>query len=161
MAPPFTITDASPEDEPALAAMMRGLNEAENELVPYHDLSDAAAIEHVRYMMNCVNEQGGFVLLGRRDGEALGFAIGLVETEDGAYVLPDHRRYGALTDIFVALQARGGGLAGALLVESEARFRALSLSEMRLNVLEGNGRARRFYGKSGFLPYGQILSKSL
>ncbi len=156
-----TIADASPDDEPALAAMMRGLNEAENELVPYHDLSDAAALEHVRYLMACVKEQGGFALIGRRDSEALGFAIGLVETEDGAYVLPDHRRYGLLTDIFVAPQARGGGLAAALLAGSEARFRALGLSEMRLNVLEGNARARGFYGKSGFLPYGRVLSKPL
>ncbi|PQA87274.1 GNAT family N-acetyltransferase [Hyphococcus luteus] len=157
----ITIADASPEDEPALAAMMRGLNEAENELVPNRDVTDAAALEHVRYLMTCVKEQGGFALIGRRDGEALGFAIGLVETEEGAYVLPEHRRFGFLTDIFVAPQARGGGLAGALLARSEARFRALGLSEMRLNVLEGNGRARRFYGKSGFLPYGQILSKPL
>ena len=157
----FTVTDAAPEDEAVLAGMMRGLNEAENVFVPNRDLTEAAALEHVRYLLACAQEQGGFALIGRREGAALGFAIGLVETEDGTYVLPEHRRHGFLTDLYVAPEARGTGLAGALLAESEARFRALGLASLRLNVLDGNARARRFYDKAGYAPYERILSKPL
>ncbi len=161
MSSPFTVTDATPEDEPALAAMMRGLNEAENEFVPNRDLSDAAALKHVRYLMECVRAQGGLALIGRKDDVALGFAIGLVETEDGAYVLSGQRGFGFLSDIFVARAARRRGLARALVAAAEARFRDLGVSEMRLNVLAGNVGAMRFYEKTGFAPYEQILSKPL
>ncbi|WP_428409979.1 N-acetyltransferase family protein [Hyphococcus sp.] len=161
MSSPFTIADAKSEDEHALAAMMRGLNEAENEFVPNRDLTDAAALEHVRYLMGCVKQQGGFALVGRKDDVALGFAIGLVETEEGAYVLPGQRGFGFLSDIFVAPEVRRRGLARALVAAAEARFRDLGVTEMRLNVLGGNVGAMKFYEKAGFAPYEQILSKLL
>ena len=52
--------------------------------------------------------------------------------------------------LFVAAAHRGGGLAGRLLAEAERQIAAGGHGAAWLAVVAGNGRARRFYERSGW-----------
>ena len=60
-----------------------------------------------------------------------------------------------LEQIFVAAEARGGGVASALLADGEARI-AREHPRAWLAVVAGNARARRFYERSGWRDAGAL-----
>ena len=60
-----------------------------------------------------------------------------------------------LEQIFVAAEARGGGVASALLAAGEARI-AREQPRAWLAVVAGNARARRFYERSGWRDAGAL-----
>ena len=60
-----------------------------------------------------------------------------------------------LEQIFVAAEARGGGVASALLAAGEARI-AREHPRAWLAVVAGNARARRFYERSGWRDAGGL-----
>lgn len=55
-----------------------------------------------------------------------------------------------LYQLFVAPEARGGGMAGMLLADGEARLAARGVRRAVLLCAEGNDRAARFYERSGW-----------
>ncbi len=84
---------------------------------------------------------------GFQDGELCGFA--------GFYRLknPKIKHKGILWGMYVKEAARGTGLADAIVetVIAHARDR---VEQLLLSIITDNERARRFYGKMGFEPYG-------
>jgi ribosomal protein S18 acetylase RimI-like enzyme len=56
--------------------------------------------------------------------------------------------------IFVAPTARGQGVGTELLAAVTAEARRRGYSEVRLDVIDGNDRARALYERQGFLPIG-------
>ena len=68
-----------------------------------------------------------------------------------------------LNEIYVRPAARGTGLADDLLaaVVEHARGQALPLDRLVLDVDPGNGRARRFYERHGFEPWGEVVARDL
>ncbi|MEU0812096.1 GNAT family N-acetyltransferase [Streptomyces sp. NPDC005970] len=56
--------------------------------------------------------------------------------------------------IYVRPDLFGGGIGRALLTESVSRAAERGFPRLRLWVLEGNARARRFYERAGFAPDG-------
>lgn len=59
-------------------------------------------------------------------------------------------RLGRLTDVYVAPEARRGGVATALVQEAVARLRANGLEYVRLEVVASNAAARAVYARWGF-----------
>lgn len=56
--------------------------------------------------------------------------------------------------VYVSPAARGSGAADALFEAIEAHARKVGVEQLHLGVGEANGRARRFYARRGFEPYG-------
>ncbi|WP_299626070.1 GNAT family N-acetyltransferase [Pelagibius sp.] len=88
---------------------------------------------------------GGFV-----DGALCGFV--------GFYPLrnPKISHKGLMWGMYVTEAARGTGLAAAM-VEAVVDHAKDKVEQILLSVIEDNERARQFYGKMGFEPYGMEL----
>jgi RimJ/RimL family protein N-acetyltransferase len=69
------------------------------------------------------------------------------------------RHKGVLWGMYVTPEARGSGLAAAL-VEVLLKHAAEEVEQVQLTVVAGNPRARRFYQRMGFVEYG-LEEKSL
>ena len=84
---------------------------------------------------------------GLQDGELCGF-VGFYRLKN-----PKIKHKGILWGMYVKEEARGTGLADAIIetVTAHARDR---VEQLLLSIITNNERARRFYGKMGFEPYG-------
>lgn len=63
-----------------------------------------------------------------------------------------------LYQFYVAAAARGRGIAQALIADAEARMSQRGVETAWLACAIGNGRAARFYEKSGWLRTGSVVS---
>jgi ribosomal protein S18 acetylase RimI-like enzyme len=99
--------------------------------------------------------QGVMLIAENAQGERLGLVAGYIADEPWPVETRDSTRYGYVSDIFVRPEARGRGLAQALLDAVAAHFRAAepALTRLRVNALAVNAGARRCYEKAGFTPY--------
>ncbi|MEO0681788.1 MAG: GNAT family N-acetyltransferase [Pseudomonadota bacterium] len=130
-----------------LLPMMQGLQAYELTIEP-NRLPPEEIGPHLKHLLDAAEREDGFVLLAEDDGgAALGFLIGVPLEESGDYVLPENRRYGLVTDLFTAPQARRKGVARALLAEAERRFAAKGLRRMEIGALAGNAPARALYAE--------------
>jgi len=88
-------------------------------------------------------------------GERLGLVAGYIIDAPWPMETRDSTRYGYVSDIFIRPEARGSGLAQALLDAIAAHLHAAepTLTRLRVNVLAVNAIARRSYEKAGFTPY--------
>ena len=84
-----------------------------------------------------------------RNGGAL---LALVDGEPAGYALAELRypRVGFLTDLYVREDARGRGLAAALVRETATRLKAQGATHLQLDVLASNAGARAVYDRWGF-----------
>jgi ribosomal protein S18 acetylase RimI-like enzyme len=65
-----------------------------------------------------------------------------------------------LYQLFVSAQARGSGVAGALIADAERRLRASGVETAWLACAIGNERAARFYQKAGWHRVGTMLNQA-
>ncbi|PRX37020.1 putative acetyltransferase [Meinhardsimonia xiamenensis] len=77
--------------------------------------------------------------VAKRDGKTVGCAA-----------LARHAGYGEVKSMFVAEEARGQGVADALLARIEAEARAAGLPVLRLETGDALTAALRFYERAGF-----------
>ncbi len=90
---------------------------------------------------------GAFVLVARRDGAPVGFA--LVTVEPGFDGWGVGGTIGELHDLAVLPSERGVGLGGRLLDRVAAELAAAGVEHLRLDVLAGNDDAARLYERWG------------
>lgn len=157
------IRDAAPEDRPLLVGFMARLQDHERQIEANRRPGSEMAAGHLDYLLGLVAEQDGFVLVAERGRQAVGFLVGIVEQIDAGdlHIVESQRRYGYVSDLFVAPAARGLGLGDALLDEAERRFRAKGLPTMMISYLEANEPARRLYARAGFADYSRTARKLL
>ena len=74
----------------------------------------------------------------------------------GFYVLKDEEVY----QLFVSADARGTGVAAALMGDAEARLAANGVRTAWLACAIGNERAARFYEKSGWRRVGRMVNEA-
>ncbi|THC40087.1 GNAT family N-acetyltransferase [Massilia sp. Mn16-1_5] len=86
-------------------------------------------------------------LVAQLAGEPVGLAWAKVDAADPARV--------NLFQVWIAPQARGHGLAGALLDAALAWARGTGARAMQLGVVCGNDAARRLYERAGFRDIGE------
>jgi ribosomal protein S18 acetylase RimI-like enzyme len=99
--------------------------------------------------------QGIMLIAEDAKGERLGLVAGHIVDQAWPMETRDSTRYGYVSDIFVRPEARGSGLAQALLDAIATHLHAAdpTLTRLRVNVLAVNAIARRSYEKAGFTPY--------
>ena len=101
--------------------------------------------------------EGHGIMLIAEDGrgERLGLVAGHIVDAPWPMETRESTRHGYVSDIFIKPEARGGGLAQALLDAIAAHLHAAdpTLTRLRVNVLAVNTIACRSYEKAGFTPY--------
>ncbi|MBN3931591.1 N-acetyltransferase [Streptomyces verrucosisporus] len=160
---PVRVREAAEADLEAVAALrVRGWWYAYRRLMPreYLEAMDATAYaarrretfaETRETVTDLVAVDGGgritgWAALGPCRGEGGGSGGGGCEEEDC--------RDGELYALYVEPELIGSGLGRALLAEVVRRADARRMPRLRLWVVEGNERARRFYAAAGFAPDG-------
>ena len=81
--------------------------------------------------------------------------VGAVGAPAGFCIVKDDELY----QLFVAPQARGSGVAAALLADGEARLLAGGVTQAWLACAIGNDRAARFYEKSGWRRLATMINE--
>lgn len=155
------IRDATDDDEDILALFMQRLNIFEHTLRPDRDRTDRSAVDHIKYLKNLIKTQGGFALIAQDAENPIGFLIGLIETEEGSYVVPEHRRYGLISDLYVSDEVRGMGIGKQLLAEAESKFATLAIDRIQVSALESNTKAGGVYRATGYDPLYTLFEKKL
>ena len=99
--------------------------------------------------------QGAMLIAENAQGERVGLVAGHIVDQPWPMETRDSTRYGYVSDIFIKPEARGSGLAKALLDSIAAHLHRAdpTLSRLRINVLAVNRIACRAYEKAGFTPY--------
>ncbi len=156
-----SVRHATAADRPALVALMAGLNAFEHGLRPDRDTSWEAAEAHLDYLLGLVERFGGFTLIAELDDTPVGFLLALIEEEEGAYVVPEHRRHGIISDMFVDEAARGKGVAKAMLRETDHRFRTVGIDRIQVTALTANEAADASYRAAGYKPLYTNFEKML
>ncbi len=92
------------------------------------------------------------LLIAENDaGDAIGYAFLTVGGDQATLVTGP--RVGTLESLSVAPAARGAGVGSSLIEAAFDHFRSLGVTEMMLDVLDGNDAAQRLYERHGFRPY--------
>lgn len=155
------IVRACEADRAYLVRCMGALQDLECALEEDRESSGKAAAPQVDHVLKGIEERGGATFIARLDDAPVGFIMCTMEEDSGAYVKPSHRRWGYVNDVYVAEEARGAGVADALMSAAEAHCRALGATSMKLFVLANNDRARAFYEKIGWAPYEVFYRKTI
>lgn len=119
-------------------------------------LTDEYKRRWLEWVSRCAEDDSRCVLLAGNED-----AIGYV------FVLPERLSFiwdaAVLNELYVVPEARGGDAADALLKEAVelAREQDLPLDRLLLDVDEANERARQFYERHGFEPWGGVVAREL
>jgi len=96
-------------------------------------------------------EPDTFVLVARRGGRAVGYA--LVHVHEGADdTWPTGDRIGEVESLAVLPEERGGGIGTLLLDTADEHLARLGIHDLLISVLAGNDDALRFYRRRGLRP---------
>lgn len=152
----IVLRDATPEDRPFLLSAIAALNDHERAL---HDTRLPGAAIAEAYFAS-IDGKGPIVLAIGADGP-VGYMACRIETDDAPAETADSNVFGYISDVFVAPEARGRGIAGILVAEAERRLRPLGVTRLRLGSLAMNDQAIRAYRKAGFADYEVVLEKRL
>jgi ribosomal protein S18 acetylase RimI-like enzyme len=126
------------------------------------------------WVRRCVTDDPGCVLVADPSASAEGDVDHETAAEDVgqrlagyAFLLPERLAFvwdaAVVNELWVAESERGTGLADALLegVLAHARAQALPLDRVLLDVDAENERARAFYERHGFEPWGELVAREL
>lgn len=131
------IREATPADAEALLPLMRGY-------CGFYEVDppDSGLLEMARALAS--DPQAGSLFVAERDGELLGFAA-----MGWKWAATAGARVGHLEDLFVSPDARGGGIADALIERCAERCRELGLAKLGWITATDNHRAQAVYDRVG------------
>jgi GNAT superfamily N-acetyltransferase len=155
----MTIRDIRlPDDEPAILAFIRALQDYESGLEPNRRRDPAFAADHWRDAQHRCAEKHGAMFIAEQDGRPVGWAFAHEEHGE-LFITEPERRHGFLAEIYVVPSARGAGHGRALIQACEAWSKGRGHALMTIGVLAGNARAIRAYEGAGYAPYTLILRR--
>ena len=118
--------------------------------------SDAALLELSQALVRDPDREGFQVVARRDDGRAVGFA-----TVFWSWSTLSAARIGVMNDLFVDPDARGGGVADALIQECLRRARERGCALLEWQTASDNGRAQKVYERVGGKREDQWVTYSL
>jgi GNAT superfamily N-acetyltransferase len=105
-------------------------------------------------------ESDGALLVAEMRHEPVGF-LALLFSDGDAYIRPEIRSHGYVSDLVIDEAHRGRGVAQLLLAEAEEITRANGHKVLVIGVLIGNTMAERAYTRFGFKAQAVHMLKSL
>lgn len=147
----------------AVVELMAELQELERALSHDRTRGESMAAAHFNYLLRLSELREGKVYLAVSGMEVAGFVVVFLESEDedDLHLLPAYKRYGWVSDLIVKQNYRGSEAAPMLLGSAERHCASIGVQRVKLSALHDNGRALRFYQKSGYSPHEVILRKDL
>ena len=135
--------------------------EADPELAPHVDGETSWSKRRALYE-HCLESPDAFLLLVRRGGDPIGYALVAVEP-DGDVLWSDTwevgERVAELETMYLVPEERSRGLGGLLFDTLEAELEARGIHDLAIGAVPGNTGALRFYGRRGFLPTWTIVTR--
>lgn len=131
------IRDGRPGDAEALLPLMRGYCDFYEV-----DPPDSGLLELARTVAG--DSDQGSLFVAEREGEPIGFAV-----MDWKWASTAGARVGHLEDLYVSPDARGGGVADALIERCTERCRQLGLARLGWMTAPDNHRAQAVYDRVG------------
>lgn len=113
---------------------------------------------YVRYLRNDLTSEDRAVFVATDGDEAVGVLTGRIHTTLPIRV---HRRQGNISNLFVASQYRGRGVAAKLVRELLRWFRGKGIEDVYLGVHCGNAPALKMFRELGFQDYLIELKKDI
>ena len=146
---------------PFWLALHRIHQEADPELAPH--VSDETSWSRRRALYeHCLESPDAFLLLVRRDGDLVGYAMVAVEP-DGDVLWSDTWEVGdkvaELETMYLVPEERGRGLGGLLLDMVEAELESRGIRDLAIGAVPGNAGALRFYERRGYRPTWTIVTR--
>jgi GNAT superfamily N-acetyltransferase len=115
-------------------------------VVPVRPFEQSWPLER-RVMLDAL-EKDAFVLVARRDDDALGYAFVVVEEADPVWYTGDH--YAEIMHLSVTDAERGNGLGTLLLDAVDAELERRGVEDVEIGVDAANPDALRFYERRGY-----------
>jgi GNAT superfamily N-acetyltransferase len=146
---------------PFWLALHRIHREADPDLAPH--VSDETSWSRRRALyQHCLESPDAFLLLVRRDGDLIGYAMVAVEP-DGDILWSDTWEVGdkvaELETIYLVPEERGRGLGGFLLDAVEAELESRGIRDLAIGAVPGNTDALRFYERRGYRRTWTIVTR--
>ena len=146
---------------PFWLALHRIHQEADPQLAPH--VSDETSWSRRRALYeHCLESPDAFLLLVRRDGDLIGYAMVAVEP-DGDVLWSDTWEVGdkvaELETMYLVPEERGRGLGGLLLDTVEAELESRGIRDLAIGAVPGNSGALRFYERRGYRPTWTIVTR--
>ena len=147
------IRPATAADVPAVLPMVRRVCALHERLDPAkYSFRDDPARLYQDWLVRRATDPRGVFLVADRGGEPaklVGFLVGTVEDEIPIYRV---EAFGFLHDLWVEDDYRHEGLARQMVTLAIERFRAIGVTQVRLDVAAGNDPARALFERCGFRP---------
>lgn len=145
------VRPATADDVPAVLPMVASICAMHERLDPerYPMLPDVVE-RYERWLPFRAADARSVFLVAHTDaapGELVGFLVGTVEPNIPIYRLGE---FGYIHDVWVEPAHRSRGHAGALVEGAVERFRAIGVSQVRLETAAANDAARRLFASRGF-----------
>lgn len=128
-------------------------------LEPSWPAGDAIVGDYLAYLDAECAAHNGCIVMAQCGQRVAGFVCVVAATRNEAP--DDPAPFAQIHDVYVKPEYRGQGVADVLISEAERFAHRNGARVMRLGVMNGNGRARRFYSRNGFREYAHVLTKSL
>ncbi len=138
-------------------ALATGTGDDSKETAYRDKLDDAYRESYLAWVHRCVDADARCVQVAEREGALVGYVFVLPESMahvwDGA----------VLNELYVAESHRGTDVADDLLdaALAVARTQDLPMDRMVLDVDPDNDRARSFYDRRGFEPWGEMVAREI
>ena len=154
----YEIVRPTPEDMPRLLELWKGQYDYHHNLDPdYFAPYDQETAE--RELQKAIEGDEPHIFVAREGMTLVGFITFGSERND--YPDANIRQFGELKELFVTQDARGQGIAKALIANAENHFRAEGLDHIGVHASPFNKPALALYEKQGYVPRQQILYKPL
>lgn len=139
------------EDVPHVLPMVGGICALHQERDParYALLPDVIQRYACWLPERAVDDRSVFLVAERDDRTLAAFLVGTVEEGIPIFITQE---YGWIHDVWVEPDARGTGLASAMVRMAVERFRAMGLTQVRLETGMFNSEARHVFEHAGFRP---------
>jgi ribosomal protein S18 acetylase RimI-like enzyme len=150
MVPPMPTRPATPSDIPALLPMVRALCALHQSWDPdrYDFLPDIIARYEHWLPLRAADPRSVFLVAEASDrGPLAGFLIATIEPSIPIYRTTE---YAFIHDLWIEPAYRHRGLARALVEDALTRFRALGVTQVRLETAYTNDEARRLFQAADF-----------
>ena len=140
MSEPLQIVTYTPGDHSALCTFMGDLQDLERGWSSDRSPGPEMATDHIDYLLELAQRSKGQAFVAKLHDQWVGFLIVVIESVDegDVHLIERYRRYGVVTDLYVADEARHQGVARRLIDAAERHVRQAGLSRLLITTLSKN-----------------------